>query len=235
MKKRYLTVNVFLMCLTLILTGCFGDDSGDKKIGAGEEVITATKIVYSADHGGTTDESFVYFSFKNGELAATSAATDDWDLRFGASRYIHSNGGATATNLASSGQGLMAYTGSTNFSAAVDLAALTFTADYEVYAESHASGAQVMNILCFPGYATGDGTLGNPYTTANNTAEAYYIVAGMPPAYTMTEGVYVVKLGDGSGYAKLQIKSMEYATQSNTPDTGDKTTTYNFLVKYQLL
>ncbi len=72
MKKRYLNGKRIPDVPTLILTGCFGDDSGDKKIGAGEEVITATKIVYSADHGGTTDESFVYFSFKNGELAATA-------------------------------------------------------------------------------------------------------------------------------------------------------------------
>ena len=235
MKKRskYPVLISLLAAVAMFFMACDSDDSGDSPSGT-EKLITAAKVKSSS---GSTTYDYIYFSFETGDdVGAANSATTDWDLRFTAGTSILTNSGETATDLGSGGLGGAAYTGSTDFSADVDVDSLTFETDTKPWIDGHSVARTLTSVICFSGYATGDGLSDStPYATADWSAYGFYQYDGMPPVYTMTDRVYVVKIGDGSGYAKFQVLSMEYASEDDTPDSGDKTTTYNFLIKYQII
>jgi hypothetical protein len=79
---------------------------------------------------------------------------------------------------------------------------------------------QIMNVITYAGYPDGDGltvetcfkyhvpgdmAVYSPYDF--NKKQAYRMV-GMPPNYTPTGQVYIVRHGDGVKYSKLQVSEV---------------------------
>jgi len=229
---------ICLIAVTLVsFTACENDDGGDGDKLSGPEKIVSVKKVSSKETGTVYD--YVYFSLKSGTAVDTATgASTDWDLRFSASTRIQTNSGVTADQLGSGGDGGAAYSGSTDFAASVDAGSLTIITDTNPWIDGMGPARQTLmnEAISFPGYDSGDGLAsGSAYAGANYSADMFYTMSGMPPVYVMTNNVYVVKLADGSGYAKFQILSAEYASENDTPNAGDKTTTYTFLIEYEVL
>jgi hypothetical protein len=76
-----------------------------------------------------------------------------------------------------------------------------------------------INVMTYIGYGsgTGDGlSEGSPLTDYKYNAQAYYHadLSTMPPPYSVTRQVYIVRHGDGVHYTKMHIAGLE--TQSST-------------------
>ena len=238
-RKMVLT-SMLVSMLGVLAIGCFDDDdeNGNDVPISGESTITASKSGSSSS--GYTYE-YKYFSLRKGEEvdAANVASTQNWDLRFTSSRRILTNSGATAAELASDGAGGVVFTDGIDFNAAIDINSLDFNrniaTDKKFWFAGHGDSVneKLTNLMSFPGYDTGDGIESNAYEGDTCDKSQYFIKDGMPPTYTMTNNVYVVRHADGSGYSKVQILQMEY--ESVTDDQGIKTTTYAFKFKYENL
>jgi hypothetical protein len=68
------------------------------------------------------------------------------------------------------------------------------------------------------GYGEGSGqSEADPLTDYKYNAKQYYHanLATMPPVYSVTRQVYIVRHGDGENYSKMQISALE-----SLPSTG---------------
>ena len=212
MRKKTATAALMMM---LLFSACFDDGGGSgRKPVSGEKLITISR-------SGT---NYVYFSLKNGtEVDSGKSNTTEWDLQIPAGTRILTNSGTTAAALGSGGTGGSVFLNTTDFSVDVDTSTLTVTPDWGAYTSGMgAPSLGNFSVMSFPGYASGDGSVGNPYATVNWSAHEFFWYPAMPPVFTMTDRVYAVKFGDGSGYSKLQILSTEYDTDN-----------YYILIKYE--
>jgi hypothetical protein len=170
-----------------------------------------------------------YYSLATGQ-ETLSPASPDWDIAFTYDRLIYTNSGDTATALGSNGNGGVRYTGRTDFIAvtladAVDDNSSAYwdsdLADYQtdktVYAtpsaeEMGAGLPRTLNVMTFIGYGAGNGSQASPFEDyLYNKKQFYRMVpgSGMPPQFEILNQVYIIKHGDGAGYSKIQVTSME--------------------------
>jgi hypothetical protein len=69
-----------------------------------------------------------------------------------------------------------------------------------------------LNVISYVGYGEGDGlTEATPLTHYQYNARQYYNanLSTMPPVYSETRQVYIVKHGDGEHYSKMHIRALE--------------------------
>ena len=179
------------------------------------------------------------------ETESETYDSDEWDIRVTGARELHTNSGATRP----SGSGGVAFTGSTDFNAAVNNpSGLDYGADYTYweYYEMSAGGysepkTYQVNVMNFPGYidengyndGAGDGvadgeTEDTAYFRDNidfSKGNAFAKWRGMPPSFfDYSMNVYVIRSGDGNDYYKLQIHNLEFNTEVR--DDGTKKVTY---------
>jgi hypothetical protein len=149
--------------------------------------------------------------------------------------FIRTNSGASADEYGTrgngGGKGGVWFTDKKDFGAArasdrVIPAADGEYAEYVPYTEDAARCINLMsdgipvvlNVISYLGYPGGSGTAADPFqrnpSDSNNMAsfipysfnkKGAYTMLGMPPAYTPTNQVYIVKHGDGDGYSKIQL------------------------------
>jgi hypothetical protein len=180
-----------------------------------------------------------YYNLSTGEEVS---AGDNWDLALearGGAFFVLTNSGATAAEASSSGSGGVWFTGETDFGAVTTAAQrvipaagseyTAYTADVYRYTMVMAADPvkQILNVITYAGYPSGDGlsvetsfkyhTPGDmavykPYDF--NKMQAYRM-QGMPPAYTPTKQVYIVRHGDGEKYSKVQVS--EVYLESGSP------------------
>ncbi len=229
---------VFMACMMVVFTACDSDDDSSDALSNVEKLSDGTFLIRANkdSSSGSTVYNYTYFSLSTGKkVDATSSASTDWDLKFEPTTIILTNSGSTATDAGSSGTGGVEYTGSTDFSAAIDSSSLNFTDDMETDKKVYVVGmkgaeTRNTNIMSFPDYDTGDGSQESPYEDRNLNGDQFFHSSGMPPKLSATERVYVVRHADGSGFSKFQVLAIEYSKDS----TG-KITTYTFKVKYEKL
>jgi hypothetical protein len=216
-------VSVLLAAILLLfLVSC---DSGGAGGGSGSSSSwtagSGTAVIVAPDGDPT------YVSLSSGILADSEADTTNWDLKFTYDRTIHTNSGASATLEGSSGTGGVYYVSGATSVAGVsdtDFSAAKAVFDggetdwdtYKHYDETRyisgmggATEAQ-LNVMSYHGYDSGDGLTSNTaYSTYNYSADSFYDATGMPPTYTMSNNVYIIRHGDGTHHSAIQITAME--------------------------
>jgi hypothetical protein len=176
--------------------------------------------------GGTT-----YLSLSSGEPVSNPASAE-WDIAIEAhdsSFFILTNSGVSAQDLKSGGQGAVWFTEKTDFpSVALADAKQENLGEYEAYTADTTRYAVIMgpvvketlNVMTYLGYRSGDGTEASPFLpelvgaggmTASyspyrfDKKQSYSMGGGMPPAYSPTYQVYIIRHGDGTAHSKLQL------------------------------
>ena len=219
-RTALLAVAVLLVFITV---GCEDGSSGS----GGSSTPT---LVISAADGNPA-----YVSLSSGTVLDDSAAnTTGWDLKFTYDRTIHSNSGASATLESSGGSGGVYYVDSATAIDGINSASLTTAetifdggeTDWDTYKhydetryiDPHGSGsgtAAQMNVMTFHGYTSGDGLAGSTgYSGYEYDEDSFYSAAGMPPAYTMSGNVYIIRHGDGLKYTAIKVTGMETSGSS---------------------
>jgi hypothetical protein len=215
------------LVLTLFFFGCPTEpDESSVDLGSLEDPITVP--------AGTTR----YFSLADGK-EVSNPNTTDWDIALDYNRLIYTNGGATAADLGSGGLGGVWCAGQTDFSAVNSAAGANFSADFAVDTKRYTNHADEMgaptlnrlNVITWVGYGSGDGATGDTALTDYlYNAQQFYVadLSTMPPTYSLTKRVYIIKHGNGTDYSKVQIDYM----QSITSTSGNKRI---YEVKYKKL
>jgi len=158
------------------------------------------------------------------------SASNTWDIAFNsATGGILTNGGVTATSLASNGQGGVYYSGSVDFDSVssydVSKFANAFATDTTAYVSTDmgsgpVTSTLVLNQMTKLDYDGGTGTSGDPYTNSGDAAvysgPAYYAYDPTTHGISVSSEVYIVRHGDGSHYSKLQVTSMTGSTADRT-------------------
>jgi hypothetical protein len=208
LKRKLLVFLLVTGCIALFLTGCLADpdDSGVDELGNLNEAITVNE--------GTIR----YFSLSTGEETA-NPASQDWDIAFDYTRMIYTNSGATADAVGSGGQGGVWASNTMNFAGVTSTAGANFTIDYAVDTAKYTSPAAEMgapalnrlNVITYVGYTSGTGTEDDPLTGYAYDQKQYYEadLSTMPPVFSVTNRVYIVKHSDGEHYSKVQITAMD--------------------------
>ena len=230
--KKKLSALVLAVMLFAFFAACDDDESDSADRNDLTMDISATKVADSSSGSTVTTYNYTLLDLSARELV-TDQASNGWDIAFTGATRIATNSGDSATNFGSSGQGGTAFTGSTDFNTGIDVVSLTLQADYNITTSGHGTLTEPTNVMSFVGYSSGSGTEADPYSGAQYNQNQYYDTDGsMPPVYTPNNNVYVVKYGDGTGYAKFQVVAVEYSSET----TGSvKTTTYYFRVRFQEL
>jgi hypothetical protein len=192
------------------LSACPTDTEPDTDYGT-EAVITAV------ENAGP-----VYFSFRRGETVdSAEAAGTGWDLAFNYTRMIHTNSGDTAALLNSGGKGgVWAAPDTTDLDTEISPGDADFSLPFAVDTSRWTSPAAEMgspvlnqlNVISYVGYGTGGGEIeADPLTDYRYNARQYYRadLSTMPPVYSVTRQVYIVKHGDGEHYSKMHITALE--------------------------
>jgi hypothetical protein len=216
--KRHGILFFIPLAVALFFSGCptEPDESPVEDLGSLDDPITVL--------AGETR----YFSLSDGQ-EVSDPNSNGWDIAFEYNRLIYTNSGATAADLESGGLGGVWCTGETNFdtvnSAAGADFSIAFTTDTKRYTNPAADmGAPTLNrinVITYIGY--GEGTGETPETALTDyqyNAQQFYVadLSEMPPSYTPTKRVYIIKHGNGTDHSKLQIDYM----QSITSTSGNK-------------
>jgi hypothetical protein len=96
---------------------------------------------------------------------------------------------------------------------------MPYTEDVACYVNLMSDGIPVvLNVITYLGYPGGSGTAADPFqrnqADSGNMAsfipysfnkKGAYTMLGMPPLYTPTNQVYIVRHGDGDGWSKIQL------------------------------
>ena len=165
----------------------------------------------------------VYYSLKTG-LRVENPASQDWDIGFERPRLIYTNSGETAAALGSGGRGGVWHTEKTDFAGTGRDDAVRADPLYRPYNTDAArwiDGAMIkpaatrrINVMTFTGYNNEERKDGRTRASAFSASFSYnkkqfYSARGMPPSYTLTGRVYVIRHGDGGGESKVQIRAYE--------------------------
>jgi hypothetical protein len=227
-QKRIIPFVIFLGLAALCFLSCDNGTTGGDEPGDALELGPVTAV---------ENQGPVFYSLSTGEqVTGDAVAGKGWDIAFDYSRMIYTNSGATAEDLGTGGLGGVWASGKTDFNAvqSPDGADFTlpFTADTKRYTSPAAEmGLPVLNrlnVITYVGYGEGTGTEGDPLTDYKFNANQYYNadLSTMPPVYSITKQVYIVKHGTGEAYSRVQITAMD--TQASTK--GNKRI---FIITYQ--
>lgn len=169
----------------------------------------------------------VYFSLASGEVVdAAAAASKGWDLAFNYTRMIYTNSGDTAVLLGSGGQGGVWAADTTSMRTDLDPADADFSLEYATDKSRWTNPAAEMgnptlnqlNVITYVGYGVGDGQTEETHLTDYKyNARQFYSadLSTMPPVYSVTRQVYLVRHGDGEHFSRFQIVALE-----TVPSTG---------------
>jgi hypothetical protein len=217
--KKKLQILCVLLFSVIVFVGC--DDSSSSSDDDSITIqVSVTGSVYNS----------VYFDLESeSSLDESEAASQNWDLRFQASTKVCTNSGSTATEESSNGQGGVVLYSNQASASELDFTG-TYNTDVEKYVSGHGTTAYNFNTMSFPGYESGTGTTGDPFSSAAMDQAQFYTYDGMPPVYEMTGQEYVIRHGDGTSYSKLEFLAIEYSTETLS-DNSTKKTTYYFKIK----
>jgi hypothetical protein len=212
-RSAYPLFGFLLLALILCLTACptEADDTW------GGPVLKVTIPLNSADGGAQ------YYSLTTGEQV--DPGSSGWDLGFYSTDNtpsIFTNSGDTAAHLGSGGRGGVWYAdkslgdaGPEDGKAEGEYAA--YVTDVERWGKTMGVPAvQWMNIMTYLGFPGGDGTEADPFTPHEMTDMAsyegynfdrkqFYRWYSMPPKYSPTGQVYIIRHGDGAGRSKIRV------------------------------
>lgn len=210
-QKR--TAFLFLGLAALCFLSCPNQTSGGGEPGG--DVLEIGPIT------AVENSSPVYISLSTGKIVTGKTVSGkEWDIAFDYSRMIYTNSGDTAAALKSGGEGGVWASGSTDFdsvqsldNADFDLPFATDTARYtSPAAEMGAPVLNRLNVITYVGYGAGTGaTVGDPLTDYKYNAKQYYTadLSTMPPVYSLTRQVYIVRHGNGADHSKIQITALD--------------------------
>jgi hypothetical protein len=165
----------------------------------------------------------VYYSLRTGRQAA-DPASQDWDIGFERPRLIYTNSGETAAVLNSGGRGGVWHTEKTDLAGTEPEDAVKNDPLYVPYntdalrwiegAMLKPASSRRINVMTFTGYGNEDKKDGKTKAAALSASFRYnkkqfYAARGMPPSYSLTSRVYIIRHGDGGGESKLQIRVYE--------------------------
>jgi hypothetical protein len=223
MKKKSMCFFLVAGCIAALFLGC-SDDGGDGIADLG--TLDSPIVVF--------DGNPRYYSFSTG-LEVLNPATADWDIAFFYNRRIYTNSGDTAIKLGSGGNGGV-WPKDFSFDAvtSADIASANFTADYatdkakfttpSLGGEMGPPEKDSLNFITFLGYgnitsdaASGD-TAEDPYSDYQYDQKQFYIAdtSTMPPVYTLTNRVYIIRHADGLTYSKIQITAMDSISSTSS-------------------
>jgi hypothetical protein len=223
-----------LICTAVLFLGCPTDPAEEPNYG-GEEKTLAVQVA--------TSDGTVYYSLSTGEKVT---GTDSWDIAFKRSRLIFVNSGATpeykgtddVPYVTSTGSGGVWYVTKTDLADVTRDDAVENDALYGPYNKDviryiagmgGTAAASRINVMTFVGYsneADNDGLTAEKAFSASYqyNKKQFNIGEGMPPVFSVTNQIYIIKHGDGSKYSKIQITAYQSDTATNT-DT--------YQIKYQ--
>jgi hypothetical protein len=173
-----------------------------------------------------------------------SPAGTNWDLALEAhdnTFFVLTNSGVTAAETSSGGLGGVWFTNETDFGAVTtasqrvipdagnEYAAYTEDVTRWVIVMAAAPVRQILNVITYLGYPSGDGLAVETYFNRKEPDQSgmasfvpydfnkkqAYTMRGMPPSYTPTKQVYVVRHRDGEQYSKVQVS--EVYLESGSP------------------
>jgi hypothetical protein len=175
-----------------------------------------------------------YYDLSTGrEVSNPSGNT--WDLALeahGGAFFVLTNSGVTAAETSSSGLGGVWFTNATDFDAVTtaDQAVIPeagseyapYTADVYRYTMVMAADPvrQILNVITYAGYPSGNGLTAETcfryntpgdmavYMPYNFNKKQAYSMRGMPPNYTPTKEVYIVRHVVGEKYSKVQLSEV---------------------------
>jgi hypothetical protein len=202
------------------------------------ETETGDGVINYVFTGGGDIDNTRYYNLSTGQrVSSTLANTTGWDIaiRTNIFCYVMTNSGVTADAAGSEGQGAVWFADTTDFDAVTssadavtglsgDLAEyapyVTDVTRYELGMNGVESGPK--NIMTYYGYLSGDGESAAtcfrwsdpgppnaPFFEFNKKAFAQ-VAGGMPPPWSATGQVYIIRHGDGSGYSKVQFTKVTY-------------------------
>jgi hypothetical protein len=202
-----------------------GTGSAGNRAGAAEP--RELTIAVSGGAGGT---GTVYYSLRTGQQVA-DPASQDWDIAFERPRLIYTNSGETAAALGSGGRGGVWHTERTDFAGVIPADAVKndsrlgpYNTDVLRWIEGamfKPTASRRLNVMTFTGYRNEEKKDGRTEAAALSSSFSYdkkqfYSARGMPPSYTLTNRVYVIRHGDGAAESKLQIRAYESQSRGDT-------------------
>lgn len=160
-----------------------------------------TNDLVSSTITATTDTP-IYFNFGSGKAVSS---TEEWDVTFNYNRMIYTRSGDSFKD----GKGRVYYTGTTDFSSVTTIDNTKFSGDYSsdktIYRDMHGAVPININIMTWVEYGTGSGTEADPFSSVNGFRDSYYSYTGMPPVYSFSKNIYVIKGANGSTSYKFQV------------------------------
>jgi hypothetical protein len=173
--------------------------------------------------GGASGTGPVYYSLRTGQRVADPASRE-WDIGFERPRLIYTNSGETAAALGSGGRGGVWHTEKTDFAGVSPADAVKDDPLYGPYntdttrwiegAMLRPASSRRINVLTFTGH-NNEGKRDGKTKAASFSAsfsynkKQFYSARGMPPSYSLTGRVYIIRRGDGAGESKVQIQTYE--------------------------
>jgi hypothetical protein len=173
--------------------------------------------------GGAGGTGPAYYSLKTGQRVADPASRD-WDIGFERPRLIYTNSGETAAALGSGGRGGVWHTEKTDFAGVSPADAVKGDPLYGPYntdttrwidgAMLKPAASRRINVLTFTGYSNEGKKDGKTKAASFSASFSYnkrqfYSARGMPPSYSLTGRVYIIRHGDGTGESKIRIQTYE--------------------------
>jgi hypothetical protein len=152
------------------------------------------------------------------EVTGAGTASTGWDIAFQSGRVIQTNSGSTATALGSGGNGGVWHTEKTDIAATAlgdrvtEEPSASWSTDTLKYVAGQmgAASRQTVNVMNYSAWSSGDGdSAPTKFSDArydSGGAKAFIsAMEGMPPVYTLSKRVYIIKCGSGNGYHRIQI------------------------------
>jgi hypothetical protein len=219
-----------LAAAVLIAAACKTEADND---GNGAGAIISLYLPYTIVPPNTIEQNRRFYNLTTGREAA-DPGNAGWDIAIEAhdnSFFIRTNSGVSAELFGSNGQGGVWYTEQTNFAAAgMGDRVESIAGEYAPYTQDVTRWAlimaaepveEVLNVITYAGYKAGGGeTREDPFQPNSvegaltsfvpylfNKKQAY-TMRGMPPIYTPTNRVYIVRHGDGGGFSKIQLSEV---------------------------
>ena len=240
MKTKSIVFSLLFGFALAFFAGCDsggGGSSGLQPI----PISSGHQITFNAGQTG-----FRYFSlYPPQEIRAPGTIRSTaWDIAFAPGRVVVTNSGVTATRVGSGGQGGVWHTERTDNFTGVTLndrvtggVHETRSTDAYVYMPGGMGEPPVrnaVNVMTHLGWDTGDGSSDLPYSWSNipnamgpaalrpffNGAHAFFNGApGMPPNFTATNRVYIIRHGCGIRYSVVQIGYASNNNMGTAPET----------------
>jgi hypothetical protein len=219
-EKTKALISVGLRALLFMGAGSAGPRAGAAEL---KELIIEVS-------GGEAGTGPVYYSLRTGQPVADPASRD-WDIAFERPRLIYTNSGETAAALGSGGMGGVWHTEKTDIAGTLQGDAVRNDPLYGPYntdalrwidgAMFKAASSRRINVMTFTGYGNETKKDGKTKASAFSASFGYnkkqfYSARGMPPAYSLTGQVYILRHGDGQGESKLRIRSYESQSREDT-------------------